>query len=178
MTSLLPPNASNLEKDVEAVIAKRHNALPMDARPVWDPDTCPVHMLPWLAWAMSVDVWDKDWPEHIKRGVINAAVQNHRIKGTRQAVENVVAGFGSNISITEWFEKNEPGVPHTFDALINYNGETIGVDLQEAVIRAIDRAKPVRSQYEVQSGVEVSSALNIGGAVRATYYQRLEFVEA
>lgn len=176
MSSLLPANTTQFEKDLEATVATADD-LPVTIRNLWVADNCPEELLPWLAWATSVDVWDSDWPAHIKRSVINAAFESHRIKGTRTSIDNVVAGFGADISIIEWFENPTNPTPHNFTAIINYNGETVEQEFQDGIISAIERTKPVRSQYTVETGIRLDKSLNIGGAIRVTHYQRLEFYE-
>ena len=64
--SLLPPSASNFMRCAEAV-GTRITDIPVDLNTLWSPDTCPVHLLPYLAWAFSVDRWDRNWPEETKR---------------------------------------------------------------------------------------------------------------
>lgn len=177
MADLLPINATAQERSLSQVIDDSFAAIPLKIRDTWSPQKCSTDFLPFLAWAFSVDEWQPDWPEHIKRGVIGAAISNHHIKGTRKSVEDVVAGFGSDISVTEWFEMVAQDAPYTFEAIINYNGETVGADLQNSVIRAIDRTKPVRSHYTLQTGISASRALNVGGALKVTQYIRLEFEE-
>jgi phage tail P2-like protein len=34
---------------------------------LWNPQTCPLAALPWLAWTLSIDKWDTDWTEERKR---------------------------------------------------------------------------------------------------------------
>lgn len=70
--SLLPPSASNFMRCAEAV-GTRITDIPVDLNTLWSPDTCPVHLLPYLAWAFSVDRWDRNWPEETKRQVIRDA---------------------------------------------------------------------------------------------------------
>ena len=41
----------------------------------------PMHLLPYLARAFSVDRWDRNWPEETKRQVIRDAWLIHRHKG-------------------------------------------------------------------------------------------------
>lgn len=175
MTDFLPLNALPQERAIAEAIDDRLSMIPVTIRELWNPDTCPAEQLPLLAWAFSVDEWQESWPEHIKRGVIRSSVANHRIKGTRQAVESAVQGLGSDITITEWFEYSPPGTPYTFDAIINYNGESVIAGLQESVAKAIDRTKPARAHYTVQTGISAQSSLNIGAACRVVQYARLEF---
>ncbi|HBB1235515.1 TPA: phage tail protein I, partial [Escherichia coli] len=48
--SLLPPSASSFMRCAEAV-GTRITDIPVDLNTLWSPDTCPVHLLPYLAWA-------------------------------------------------------------------------------------------------------------------------------
>ena len=105
--SLLPPSASDFMRCVERG-ATRLSALPVSLNQLWDPDTCPVALLPYLAWALSVDRWDRDWTEETKRQVIRDAWAIHRHKGTISAIRRVVEPFGYVINVTEWWETGDP----------------------------------------------------------------------
>lgn len=116
--SLLPPSATPMERAL-AGVTERLEQLPVPYRQLWNPDTCPVNLLPYLAWSMSVDEWDNDWPEHIKRQTVKDSLYQHRIKGSRLAVENAIASFGTTADILEWWEKSPEGIPHTFSVAIS-----------------------------------------------------------
>ncbi|CAA0111587.1 Uncharacterised protein [BD1-7 clade bacterium] len=151
--SLLPPNATQLERDLETVLASASD-LPVPIRDLWDPWNCPEHMLPWLAWAVSVDEWDSDWPTEIKRQVCDSSVEVHKRKGTVDAVERALASLDAIVEM-------EPGdVPHSFrltayaQSNLDKNGNTLLTPkLIEQLSRVINRAKNVRSQYELTVGV-------------------------
>lgn len=98
---LLPPNATATETAISRTTA-RIDGFPTPARSMWNPDTCPVAFLPWLAWTLSVDEWDGGWSEETKREVIRASIGIHRQKGTLWAVKRAlqVMGYGTAI-ITE-----------------------------------------------------------------------------
>ncbi|MCV5825025.1 phage tail protein I, partial [Escherichia coli] len=64
--------------------------LQVSLRDLWNPSTCPVRFLPYLAWAFSVDRWDRNWPEETKRQVIRDAWLIHRHKGTISALRRAV----------------------------------------------------------------------------------------
>ena len=91
--TLLPSNASMIERATEAATAPPV-AVPL--ADLWNPVTCPAALLPWLAWALSVDDWDADWPEQVKRDVIAASVEIHRRKGPVWAMRRALdaAGLG------------------------------------------------------------------------------------
>ena len=92
--TLLPANATAQEKAQEQAIARVAD-VPVSITPLWNPDTCPLDFLPWLAWAMSVDEWDSDWSEDQKRDSIWGSYDNHVKKGTLGSVRRVFkAGQG------------------------------------------------------------------------------------
>jgi hypothetical protein len=63
-------------------------------RVVWNPQTCPSNLLPWLAWALGVNEWDSNWPDATKRAVIAGSAALHKIKGTPQSIINALAAAG------------------------------------------------------------------------------------
>ena len=85
MSSLLPPNATTAERALERAITEAVGSIPVPVRELWHADTCPAPLLPWLAAALSVDVWDAAWPEQAKRDAIRASFLVHRHKGTAQS---------------------------------------------------------------------------------------------
>lgn len=91
--ALLPPNATAFERAAADVIGARFDgAVPV--RDLWSPERCPAPLLPWLAWALSVDVWDAAWPEATRRRVIAESLSVHRIKGSRAAIDRAIAAMG------------------------------------------------------------------------------------
>jgi hypothetical protein len=69
---------------------------------VLDPDQCPASALPFLAWALSVDVWPGGSTDQDKRTILKAAVATHHIKGTSKSIKDALkaAGYGQ-ITIRE-----------------------------------------------------------------------------
>ena len=100
--SLLPPNATPMERELEANFAARVEALPVESpRDAWIPERCPEALLPWLAWALSVDRWDPDWTPGIKRAVIASAWADHQRKGTVGAVKRALEDVGAVYDLVE-----------------------------------------------------------------------------
>jgi len=93
-TRLLPPNASPLEQAAEAAINSAIESIDVPLRDLWNPDTCPAALLPWLAWTLSVDVWDSSWPEATQRAVIAESVTVHRTKGTPGGLRRALQAMG------------------------------------------------------------------------------------
>jgi len=177
--SLLPPNASPTERAIEQSTA-RLGSVATPLRKLWNPATCPVEWLPWLAWALAVDNWRPEWPEYIKRARIAAAIEIQRHKGTVKSVKDTVASFGGSIDVVEWWQKSPRGIPHTFDvsvALSGFDGEPATAQFTDDVMSGIDRVKPVRSHYTVTQGFAMSGAVGVTTYARAAVLVRLELTE-
>lgn len=106
MNSLLPPGSTSLERRL-AQTCSGISDLQVPLRDLWNPATCPVSFLPYLAWAFSVDRWDEGWTESVKRQVVKDAFYIHQHKGTTSAVRRVVEPFGFLIRIIEWWQTGD-----------------------------------------------------------------------
>lgn len=92
--SLLPPASTPFERAMEATPAARLAALPAVVSSLWKADTCPAPLLPYLAWAVSVDEWDERWSDDRKRAVIRESRLIHQQKGTPAAIRRALASLG------------------------------------------------------------------------------------
>ncbi|MRT03759.1 phage tail protein I [Ewingella americana] len=137
--SLLPTGSSTLERAAAEACAQLANVR-VPLKTLWNPQTCPAPFLPYLAWALSVDRWDSEWPTATKRSVIQKAWFIHQHKGTISAVRRVVEPLGYVINITEWWETNDP--PGTFRLDIGVLETGIDEAMYEEMERLIDDAKP------------------------------------
>ncbi|ANY88985.1 MULTISPECIES: phage tail protein I [Pseudomonas] len=140
MTGLLPINSTALERALDGTSAED---LKPALRTLYNPDTCPPHLLYQLAWAWSVDRWDDSWSEAVKRSVIRAAFSVHAHKGTVGALRRVVEPFGYLIEITEWWQAEPPGVPGTFALKVGVSEQGISEETYRELSWLIDDAKPV-----------------------------------
>ncbi|ARQ95337.1 tail fibers protein [Bradyrhizobium phage BDU-MI-1] len=86
MDHILAGNATEYER-VLASQVDRLLQLNIPIRELWNPWTCPENLLPYLAWALSVDLWDPKWSITKRRSVIANAVAHHRLKGTLAGIE-------------------------------------------------------------------------------------------
>ena len=139
---LLPPNASWLEHAVSLSLADACN-LPVPLRTLWQPWHCPLALLPWLAWALSVDRWDERWGETQKRQAIADSFFVHKHKGTVGALRRVVEPLGYLVSVTEWHQCQPPGPRGTFALEISLREQGISPGTLQELERAIDDAKPL-----------------------------------
>jgi len=140
MKSLLPINSTQLERAMEATFFEK-TIVPL--RDLYNADTCPVHLLPHLAWAWSVDRWDYRWTEATKRTAIKASYYIHAHKGTIGALRRVVEPLGYLIEIIEWFNTVPEGVPGTFALKVGVLDTGITEEMYQELTALIDDAKPV-----------------------------------
>ncbi|WP_460107457.1 phage tail protein I [Pseudomonas sp. H1_F01] len=163
MKSLLPLNSTQLERAIEAAIDET-TEIPL--RTLYNPDTCPAHLLYQLAWAWSVDRWDEAWPEAVKRSVIRSSFYVHAHKGTIGALRRVVEPFGYLIEVVEWFQTEPKGVPGTFALKIGVSDEGISEETYQELTWLIDDARPVsRHMTGLAISLETTGHLNIGVAL-------------
>ncbi|AMT88899.1 MULTISPECIES: phage tail protein I [Pseudomonas] len=160
MKSLLPLNSTQLERAMEAAFFEQ-TIVPL--RDLYNPDTCPAHLLPHLAWAWSVDRWDYRWPEATKRAAIKASFYIHKHKGTIGAIRRVVEPLGYLIEIVEWFKTVPEGVPGTFALKIGVLDTGITEEMYQELERLIDDAKPVtRHMIGLAISLETQGNLSVG----------------
>lgn len=136
---LLPVGSSPLEVAAAAALSKIER-VPVPLRTLWNWRTCPANLLPYLAWALSVDRWDEKWPEATKRNVCAAAFYVHQHKGTLSALRRVVEPLGFLIEVREWWQLNE--VPGTFRLTVGVVDNGITDELYQELERLINDAKP------------------------------------
>ena len=140
MSKLLPPNATPLERALATAGAMPHT--PEEIRKLWNPTTCPLALLPWLAWAWSVDEWDLAWSEAQQRAMVASSVKLHKKKGTTWAVREAL--LRSGLESVRVIEKPEGAHWAEFDVDV----EVVDRPLTQA---AIDRAAALIEENKRQS---------------------------
>ena len=167
---LLPLNATPQERALSLATA-RVGEVAVPVADLWNPYTCPVALLPWLAWALHIDNWDAGWTETQKRQVIASSFIVHKLKGTVGAVKRVANSFGTTVLIQEWWQTTPPGAAHTFTA--TFSIPTAPVEQQTSIIEAITAAKPVRSQMTAQVVNNIEGSLGVPAFARLATFDRI-----
>ena len=176
VASLLPPNASELERALEQLSGVRLGDIAVPLRDLWSAEHCPELLLPWLAWALSVDQWSADWPLHVRRARVASAIAIQRIKGTAQSVIDVVASFGGNVVVREWFDQTPLGDPCTFSLTVALGGQSGAVpsaSFIDAVIAEVARTKPARCTFDFTLALTAGARVGLFSAARAVTAARL-----
>jgi phage tail P2-like protein len=94
LATLLPPNSTPIELALEQTSAARRPLPAHLVSDVWSPDACPAHLLGFLAWGLSIDLWDEKWPEAKKRQVCRKALELHQLKTT-------IAGIKAHVELVD-----------------------------------------------------------------------------
>ena len=161
--TLLPPNATQLERDFEAALSRREvilfdganreardNSVP--ARNAWNPDKVASPLLPYLANAMSVAVWDENWTDTVKRRVVKDSYLVHSKKGTVQSIRDLLNSFGFSIAVINEGDANSWA---NYSITLNY---TVTIAEGQAIIAAVEAVAPVRSTL---TGLHVQSNTHV-----------------
>ena len=94
--TLLPANRTGFEEAADLTGA-RAGDLPVDLPLLVQPYAIPKTFLPWLAWGLSVDLWDAGWPEEKRRKVVAGSLPLHAKKGTPYAIKTAVGIVGAEV---------------------------------------------------------------------------------
>lgn len=162
--TLLPPSAGAWMRHTETVTT-RLSAITVALRTLWTPTACPVELLPYLAWALSVDRWDKSWPAEKKIAAIQQSYWQHRRKGTRAAVRRVIESMGFSATFAEWFDTGDQ--PGTFRLEVDVNEIGLTEKALAELNRLIADAKPVsRHLAQMNIAIKVTGDISVGAVLQ------------
>lgn len=138
-------------RDDEAVIAlssavdKLMGNMRLDTLSTWDKiDELNEKECDELAWELDIDWYDSaSLSLTEKRETIKLANLIKRKRGTKWAVERVIQMYLGEGGVIEWFEKNPPGEPYTFE--VYTSNETVTDEMFEQFEKAVAIAKNERS---------------------------------
>lgn len=163
---LLPPNGTQLERAAAQALADIER-VPVPLRKLWNPYECPAPLLPYLAWAFSVDRWDETWSEAAKRDVIAKSFYVHRKKGTISALRRVVEPLGYLLEVVQWFETEPEGPRGTFALRIGVLDTGITEEMYTELERLIDDAKPLTRHI---TGIDITLTTSLKTYVGVAVY--------
>ena len=157
--SLLPPNATALERAMEAATRQ---PIDLPIRKLWSAADCPVALLPYLAWALGVEDWDSDWPEAVKRAAVRDAFKIHREKGTLAGLKRLLMNAGAEY---EYIERPQ-GVPMT--ALLRiFNSNAVYLP---DIAAAIGRVKRASLDLDMELASAAAGKMPIAGGLGAATF--------
>lgn len=177
--SLLPPVATDTERALED--AMRADIDLSSVGTLWNPETCPAAVLPFLAWGLAISRWDPDWTEAEKRAAIADAIPFHRRKGTRAIVREVLDRFHPLLQVVEWWEMSPRGEPHTFEIrapAADIPASFLTADTAAAIIRDIASVKPVRSHFDFIQSLEAEGQMWLAAGSNPASFTRFDAAAA
>lgn len=143
---LLPGNSTLLEKRAAECLQQAVKN-PLIIADLINPQKCPEHLLPYLAWAFSVDKWDEQWSEEVKRIAIESAFIIHKQKGTLTAIKRVIEPIGYLLELKEWWQETPEGVPGTFKLNVEVSETGLNANTFNELTRLIDDVRPVSRHF-------------------------------
>lgn len=175
MSELLPPSASRLERHAATASASA-TELPVLLRALWNPEDCAAELLPWLAWAWSVDSWDDGWSDRQKRSTIAEALEVQQVKGTIGSVRRALAAIGIPSRVQEWHRQTPAGEPYTFRLLLDVDQDPMGQRGIFKILDVVEATKSLRSHLETviqqittRTDVHIGAAANTGHETSLLY---------
>lgn len=161
---LLPSSATPLERAIADLEWDRLGGLDVSfIADLIDPETCPLALLPWLAWSVSVDVWDEAWSEERKRMVIGSSLAIHRMKGTRSAVRQAIEALSLTPEIAEWWEATPTARRGTFNIVLDLTAEGSALMTEALLTQVIRSVRATKRKSAV-------ATLQFGGTVEGDAY--------
>ena len=93
--TLLPPNHTQLEEAFD-LSGARIDELAVDVQKLVRPWETPATHLAWLAWGLSVDLWEPEWSEEKHRALAARALPMHARKGTQASIAEHIRIMGAD----------------------------------------------------------------------------------
>lgn len=182
---LLPPAlAGDPRMQAMGAVAQRLSHLDLQPLMVYLVDTVPASVLPHLAEQFHLlgEGWQFARNEDERRMLIKRAIELHRHKGTKWAVQQVLETLSLSGQITEWFEYG--GAPYRFRIDVDLSGRGIDEVTYDTLVQLVNEYKNVRSHLDaltlaltVRSPVPVIACAVMGGELATVYPLQLDGVE-
>ena len=152
MSNLLPPNSTQLERNVCEATAHATN-LDVNIKTIATLKNTPKDFLPLIAWQNSVDRWNRDWSEKQKIAQIKASFQIHQKKGTVAALKEITKAFGYSLTVTEWWQEEPTNTPGTFQITIDTEANELTESGYNTLVSLLNDAKPLTRELK---GIELN----------------------
>ena len=103
-------------------------------------------LLDLLAWQFHTESYDLAKTIEEKRNLVKNAIELHRYKGTKYALQRALEAVGVSGEIKEWFEYG--GEPYRFKVDLGIQDREITVELRDKLIQLVSEYKNERSWLE------------------------------
>ncbi|ALS60659.1 phage tail protein I [Pandoraea norimbergensis] len=181
---LPPPLASDERFRVLGQLAARISDIDLSPLLVYLVDTVNASALPVLADQFHIlgEGWQFARNDDERRLLLKRAIELHRFKGTKWAIQQVLETLALKGQIAEWFEYG--GQSYHFRIDVDLSDRGIDETTYDALVALVNEYKNVRSHLEaltlyltVRSPVPVIAAATLGGELTTIYPLQLDGVE-
>jgi phage tail P2-like protein len=131
--------------------------------------TTPIAVLPWLAWELCVYRWKENWSETRRRQAVADAIADHRRRGTRGAMDALLAEYDPTLRLVEWWEEGGSGEPYTFTVTLPVNGAnaaSVTASFATDLIADVTLTKPERAHFDFRQTAIATAGLPFTAAAR------------
>lgn len=160
--ALVPANHRRFEQALADTLQPLQRTDPTVIETIWNAWTCPPPLLPFLAYALSVDLWDDEWSEIDKRRAIADSPAYHRRKGTRLAVEQALDLLGRPYTLTEWWQRVPEGRRGTARVFLTVDRLSDAPAVVARARRLVSAAKPKSRAVAIDAGLVIPGEIVVG----------------
>lgn len=162
--SLLPENASRLERAFERAFLSLQDEINAPFPELLNPAETPPSVLPYLAADRGVNEWDADAPTDEKRRTVATAWAAQRLGGTRKALELVVEALDMEPELIAWHEQTPRGSPFTLLIKALSRADSLSAEMQERLWKRLQHAKAERDELALRILRLVTGRINYAAA--------------
>lgn len=130
-------------------------------RDVINPEAAAPGLLPWIAFAVSVDNWRPDWTDAQKRAAIGVSIYVKRHKGTIGAVRAAVGAVMDGAVVREF----GPAKPFRGEVLLNVHSADFNENTVDEMVRVVDSSKNLRTQMDLRLFFAGTAPVGVGAAM-------------
>ena len=173
MYSILPKNASYLELSLEKTVSKFLEPKTFLKKSfddiflsLWDYRSCDESLLPYLAWALGVEIWNDGMSLSQKRQIIKTYLKIRKLRGTVWGLHLAFEALGVDARIKENASADDP-----YFFKLSVSG-AIDPKLKDQLYEIIDILKPLRTHYVLDYSINLESKTAVFGMIRSTQIAR------
>lgn len=172
--SLLPENASRLERAFEQAFADMLGDIEAPFPELLDPQRTPPAMLPYLAQDRGVMEWDGEASTELLRRTVANVWPIRRLAGTRRALVLAVDELDYDAEVIAWYDSGAYFArPYNVEVIAEArDGAVINRRVVEQMLRNLDYAKSERDVLQLTLLLRQSLGFRIAGAVGPTLVER------
>lgn len=172
--SLLPNNASDLERAFESAFADMLGEIDPPFPELLDPTHTPAAMLPYLAQDRGVTEWDSSAAEALKRRAVENVWPIRRLAGTRAGLTLAVDELDYDAEVLAWYDAGaEYTEPYSIEVIAwRRDNAPIDQSVVAQMQRNLEYAKSERDELTITLALAQSSGWTISGARLNGYIAR------